>query len=86
MKRVAISQEAVEGVITCVQDFVHDPSFTQRSFFSDTGVAMLKIAVFAEDTVIMSMKYNPWPVFGDRCKPQVVSDLQSCPDKVVVWR
>ena len=42
---LAISQEAVEGVITCVQDFVGDASFNRRSFFSDSGLAMLQDAV-----------------------------------------
>ena len=39
--RVAIREDIVRGVLLCVQVFVRDPVFTQRSFFSETGVEML---------------------------------------------
>ena len=86
LERVAIGEEAVDGVITSEQDSVRDPSCRQRSFFPDAGVTLLKDAVAAADRVIMSEEYDPWSVFGDRCNQQVVSDLQSCPEKAVVWR
>ena len=82
LDRVAISRYAVEEVITCVQDFVRDASFTQRSFFSVSGVAMLQDAVAAADSVSVSEENNPWSVFGDVFNQQVVSDLQSCQEKV----
>ena len=75
---VAISREAVEGVITCVKEFVPDASFTQKSFSSNSGVAMLQDLVAAADSVIASEGYNPWSLFGDGCNQQVLSDLQSC--------
>ena len=80
---VAISREAVEGVIACVQYFVGDVSFPQRNFCSDIGVAMLQDAVAAVDSVIVSEDYNPCTVFGDGCNQQVVSDLQSCQEETV---
>ena len=56
---VAISHEAVEEIIACVQDFVRDPSLTQRSFFWDSGVAILENAVVVADSVILSGEYKP---------------------------
>ena len=83
---VAVNGEAVEGVITCVEDFVRDPLFTHKSFYSDSGVAMLKDAVAVAGSVIVGEDFNPWSVFGDGCNQQDVSHLQSCPEKVVFWR
>ena len=44
LDRVALSENIVRGVLLCVQDFVRDPVFTQRSFFSETGVEVLSEA------------------------------------------
>ena len=85
LDRVAISREAVERVITGVEDFVRNGSFTQRSLFPDSGVATLQDAVAPADNVIVTEDYNPWSVFGDWCNDHVVSDLQSC-QKVVLRR
>ena len=82
---MAISREAVERVITGVEDFVRNGSFTQRSSFPDSGVATFQYAVAAADNVIVTEDYNPWSVFGDCCNDHVVSDLQSCL-KVVLRR
>ena len=59
LDRVAVSREAVEGGINCVQEFVRNPLFTQKSFFSDSGIAMLKDAVAVTDNVIVSEDFNP---------------------------
>ena len=83
---MVISPETVEGVVTCVQDFVRDPSATQGSFPSDSDVAMLNIAVATADSVIVSGDYDARPVSGDRCDQQVASYTQSCLQKVVVRR
>ena len=74
---VAISREAVEGVIACVKDFVRDASFTQKNFSSNSGVAMLQDLVAAADSVIGSEGYNFWSLFGVGCNKQFLSDLQS---------
>ena len=75
---VGPSREPIEGVITCVQDFVRDRLFTQKIFFFDSAVAMLKDAVVVADSVIVSEEFNQWSVFGDGCNQQVASDLQTC--------
>ena len=48
---VAIDHEQVTGAVAYVQDFVRHPLITQRSFFSETGISMLNIAVTAADAV-----------------------------------
>ena len=86
LDRVAVSREAVEGVIYCVQEFGRDPLFTQKSLFSDSAVARLKYAVAVADSVIVSEQFSPWSVFEDGCNQDVVIDMQSCHEKVVLRR
>ena len=83
---MALSCETVERVFTYVQHFIRDTIFTQKSYFSDCGVAMVREAVAVADSVIVSEELNPWSVFGDVCNHQVASDLQSCLKKVVIRR
>ena len=52
----------------------------------DSGVAMLKDVLIVADSVIVSEEYNPWSVFWDGCNQQVVYDLQSCQEKVLLRR
>ena len=86
LDRVAVSRDDVEAVIICVQDFVGDASFMQRSFFSSSGVAMLKDAAAAADSIIVSEENKPCSVLGDGRNQHVVSELQSCQEKVVLRR
>ena len=79
LDRVARSREAIEGVFTCVQDFVRDTLVTQKCFLSDSGAAM-------SDSIIVSEQFNPLSVFGCGCNQHVVSGLQSCQEKVVIRR
>ena len=86
LERVAFSQKAVEGVITCVQDFVRNLFFMKASLFSDTGMAVLKYAVAADESVIESKMYNPWSMFDDGFNQQVALDLLNCRKDLVVRR
>ena len=61
---VAIDHEKVKGAVACVQDFVRHPLFTQRSFFSETGIIMLHTAVTAADAVQNSARFDPWGAIG----------------------
>ena len=83
---MAVSREAVAGVISCVQDVVRNATITQRSFFSDSGVVMLNQASAFADSVIVIEEYNPWSVFGDGRNQQPASSLQSCQEKVALRR
>ena len=83
--RVDIREE-VRGVLLCVQDFVRSPRFTQRSFFSMSGLTMLSESVALADSITSSPVYAPWSVVGTACVGQVVSDLRACWDRVSLRR
>ena len=85
LDRVAVIHEAVERVITFIQDFVPEPIplFTQKKFFWQRR-GKVKDAVAVADSVIVSEELNPWSLFVYGCNQQVVSDLQSCQEKVVL--
>ena len=76
--RVAIREEVVRGVLLCVQDFVRDPVFTQRSFFSETGVAMLSEAAAISDSITSSFLYAPWSGVESESTGRIVADLKIC--------
>ena len=61
---VAISRNAVEGVIASLQSIVPYASFTQWSFSWESAVAMLKDVEVVADSVFVSEEENPWPLFG----------------------
>ena len=82
---VAIDPEQVKGAVACVQDFVRHPLFTQRNFFSETGIRMLNSAVTAADAVRNSSTFDPWGAIGVEAVP-VIADLKSCREKVVSRR
>ena len=86
LDRVAINKEEVRGVLLCVQDFVRSPHFTQRSFFSETGLSMLSEFVAIAGSITSSPVYAPWSVVASASASQVISDLCACWDRVVLRR
>ena len=82
---VAIDHEKVKRAVACVQDFVRHPLFTQRSFFSETGIGMLNTAVTAADAVRNSDRFDPWGAIGVEAGP-VIADLKSCREKILSQR
>ena len=86
LDRVAIDKEEVRGVLLCVQDFVRSPHFTQRSFFSETGLTMLSESVAVANSITSSSVYAPWSVVASSAASQVIADMCSCWDRVVVRR
>ena len=79
---VAIEHKKVNGAVACVQDFVRHLLFTQRNFFSETGISMLNTAVGAASAVRHSSEFDPWGAIGVEAGP-VIADLKSCREKVV---
>ena len=73
------------GAVACVQDFVSHPLFTQRNFFSETGISKLNTAVTAADAVRNSAKFDAWGAIGVEAGP-FIADLRSCRDKIVSRR
>ena len=82
---VAIDHEKVKGAVARVPDFVRHPLFTQRSFFSETGISMLNTAVTAADAVRNSDRFDPWGAIGVESGP-VIADLKSCREKFLSQR
>ena len=86
LDRVAIKKEEVRRVRLCVQDFVRSPHFTQRNFFSETGVTKLSESIAIADSITSSPVYAPWSVVESASARQFVSDLCACWDWVVLRR
>ena len=86
LDRVAIREDIVRGVLLCVQDFVRDPVFTQRSFFSETGVEMLTEAAAISDSITSTSLYVPWSAVETESSPRLMSDLRECFEKAVERR
>ena len=86
LDRVAINKEEVRGVLLCVQDFVRSPHFTQRNFFSETGLATLSESVAIADSISSSPVYAPCSVVASASSSQVIGDMCSCWDRVVLRR
>ena len=83
LDRVAIREEVVRGVLLCVQDFVRDPVFTQRSFFSETGIAMLSEAAAISDSITSSSLYAPWSEVESGSSGRIFVDLKKCFEKAL---
>ena len=81
----ALDHEKVKGTVACVQYFVRHPLFTQRNFFSETGIKMLNTAVTAADAVRNSSKFDPWGAIGVEAG-SVFAHLKSCREKTVSRR
>ena len=86
LDRVAIHEDIVRDVFLCVQDFVRDPVFTQRSFFSETGVGMLSEAAAFSDSITSSSLYVPWSTVESESSARIVSDLKACFEKALERR
>ena len=71
LDRVAIKEEEMRGVVLCVQDFVPSPQFTQRSFFSESGLTMLSESIAIADSITSSPVYAPWSVVQSASASQV---------------
>ena len=86
LDRVAIREDIVRGVLLCVQDFVRDPVFTQRSFFSETGVEMLSEGAAISDSITSSSLYVPWSAVETESSARIIFDLKTCFEKAVERR
>ena len=86
LDRVAIREDIVRGVLLCAQDFVRDPVFTQRSFFSGTGVEMLSEAAAIYDSITSSSLYVPWSTVESESCARNISDLKTCFEKALERR
>ena len=79
--RFAIKEEEVPGLLLCVQVFVRTPHFTQRGFFSESGLTMLSESVAIADSITSSPVQAPWNFVETACTGEVKSDLRACWDR-----
>ena len=78
LDRVMICTDEVHSAILCVQDFVRSPHFTQRTFFSDSGIAMLTESAAISDRITHSAVFEPWSHVEPTSCFQVVADVCGC--------
>ena len=78
LDRVMICKDEVQSAIFCVQDFVRSPHFTQRSFFSDSGIAMLTESGAISDRITHSAAFKEWSPVETKSRYQVVADVCGC--------
>ena len=73
-----ICADEVHSATLCVHDFVRSPHFTQRNFFSDSGIAMLAESAAVSDRITHSAVFEPWSHVETTCRSQVVADVCGC--------
>ena len=74
-----------EGAIACLQDFVRGPYFTQRSFFSQSGISLFERVVSSASALCDGSAFDPWGSLGV-CAGSTISDFRACREKVVLRR
>ena len=87
LDRVMICEDEVHSAILCVQGFVRSSHFTQRNFFSDSGIALLAESAAFSNRITHSAVFEPWSHVEIASGSQVVADVCGCvneaPDR---WR
>ena len=81
-----IFEDEVRGALLCVQDFVRSPHFTQRNFFSDSGVTMLDEPAAICDSITNSAVFELWSHVETSFRSQVVAEVCACVNQAVDWR
>ena len=75
LDRVMICEDDMHSAIHCVQDFIRSPHFTQRNFFSDSGIAMLAESASISDRITHSAIFEPCSHVETTSLSQVVVDV-----------
>ena len=83
LDRVMICEDEVQSAILCAQDFVRSPHFTQRSFFSDSGIAMLTDSAAISDRITHNAVFEPLSHVETTSRSQVVTDVCGCVSEVL---
>ena len=86
LDRVMICENELHSAILCVQDFVRSPHFTQRNFFSNSGIAMLAESAANSDRITRSAVFEPWRHVETTSRSQVVADVCGCVTRAIDWR
>ena len=78
LDRVMTCKDEVQSAILCIQDFVRSPHFTQRSFFSDSGIALLTESAAISDRITHSAVFEPCSHMETTSRSQVIADVCGC--------
>ena len=78
--------DEVHSAILYVQDFVRSPHFTQRNFFSDSGIAMLAESAAISDRITHSAVFEPWNHVETTPRSQVLANVCGCVNEALDWR
>ena len=70
-----ICEGEVRGALLCVQDLLRRPHFTQRNFFSDSGIATLAESAAICDSIVSSALFEPWSHVETASCSQVVAEV-----------
>ena len=81
-----VCEDDVQSAILCVQDFIRSPHFTQRNFFSDSGIAMLAESAAISDRITHSAVFEPWSNVETTSRSQFVADVCGCVNEALDWR
>ena len=81
-----ICEDEVRGALHCLQDFVRILHFTQRSFLSDSGIAMLAESAAICDSITNSAVFEPWSHVETGSRSQVVGEVSACVNQALDWR
>ena len=73
-----ICEDEEGDALLCVQDFVRRSHFTQRNFFSDSGVTMLAEFSANCDSITNSAVFEPWSRVETASRSQVVAEVCAC--------
>ena len=78
-----IREDELRGALLCVQDFARSPHFTQRNFFSDSGVTMLTESAAICDSITNSAVFEPWSHLETASPLQEVTEICACVNQAV---
>ena len=78
-----IWEDEVRGALFCVQDFVRSPHSTQRTIFSDSGIAMLAESAAICDRITISAVFETWSYVETASFSQVVAEVCACVKQAV---
>ena len=79
-------EDEVRGALLCVQDFGKSSHFTQRNFFSASGIAMCAECAAICDSITKSGVFEPWSHVETASRSQVVNEVCACVNQVVDQR
>ena len=78
-----ICESNVHSGILCMQGFIRSPHFTQRNFFSDSGIAMSAESAAISDGITHFAVFEPWSHVETTSRFQVVVDMCGCVNEVL---